>query len=65
MAEFNPQLHAFRDQLKRMAFIDGVMLPELTPYQQTCFMDDPVKYFVRANDEHAAAIWREMQRTHL
>lgn len=52
----------FTNALKRMSFIEGFQLPELTAAEQSRFMADPTHYFIRASDAHAAAIWREITR---
>lgn len=52
---------SFLNCLRSLHNIDGYQLPELTYGQQIDFVQNPVKYFIRAEDEHQAAIWREVE----
>ncbi len=54
--------HEFINRLRSMTSIDGWQLPELTREQQARFMADPFRYMMRAADEQAAAIWREIEK---
>ena len=53
---------AFLNCLRSLFNIDGDLLPELTREEQTAFVTDPVRYLMRANDDHAVAIWREVEK---
>jgi hypothetical protein len=53
---------AFLNRLRSLLNIEGDQLPELTREQQARFMADPFRFFVRADDEKAAAIWREIEK---
>lgn len=55
-------LHAFRNRLKSLYNIDRPQLPELEIGAWGQFQDNPVSFFIRANDTHADAIWREVER---
>ena len=52
----------FENRLRSLYNIDADRIPELTPAQWTRFRDDPPRYLTRADDEQAAAIWREVER---
>ena len=54
--------HQFTNALRSLFNIDGYLLPELTVEQQSRFLTDPVRYFIRADDEQQAAIWREVSK---
>ncbi len=53
---------AFLNMLRSLHNIDGYQLPELTWGQQLDFVQSPVKYFIQADDEQQAAIWREIAK---
>ncbi|MFD2501512.1 hypothetical protein ACFSTI_25245 [Rhizorhabdus histidinilytica] len=50
------------NRLKSLFNIDGYQLPELTDEQQRDFVRDPVHYLMRSSDDHADAIWREVEK---
>jgi hypothetical protein len=50
------------NRLKSLHGIDHHLLPELTDEQWARFRDDPVRFFLRADDPTQAAIWREIER---
>lgn len=54
--------HDFINRLRSLWNIDAWQLPELGAQQQKDFVFDPARYLMRANDAHAAAIWREIER---
>lgn len=57
----------FLNMLRSLHNIDGYQLPELSYGQQLDFVQSPVKYFIQAEDDQQAAIWREVakrQRTY-
>jgi len=54
--------HAFINCLRSLHNIDGCQLPELNWGQQLDFVQNPVKYFIQADDEQQAAIWREVAK---
>lgn len=54
--------HQFTNMLRSLFNIDGYQLPELTWGQQIDFVQNPVKYFIQADDEQQAAIWREIAK---
>lgn len=55
-------LWAFLNMLRSLHNIDGCQVPELTWGQQIDFVQNPVKYFIKADDEQQAVIWREVAR---
>jgi len=52
----------FLNRLRSLHNIDGNQLPELNWGQQLDFVQSPVKYFIQADDEQQAAIWREVEK---
>lgn len=54
--------HDFTNGLRSLFNIDGYQLPELNWGQQLDFVQNPVKYFIQADDEQQAAIWREVAK---
>jgi hypothetical protein len=54
--------HAFLNMLRSLHNIDGYQLPELNWGQQLDFVQTPVKYFIQADEEQQAAIWREISK---
>ena len=54
--------HDFINRLRSLFNIDGYKLPELSWRQQHNFVCDPVRYFIQADDEQQAAIWREVEK---
>ena len=54
--------HTFLNCLRSLFNIDGYQLPELNWGQQLDFVQSPVKYFIQADDEQQAAIWREVAK---
>lgn len=54
--------HGFMNRVRSLANIDRDQLPELTPEDFYWFVNDPVRYFMRATETHAAAIWREVEK---
>lgn len=52
----------FTNAVRSLFNIDGYQLPELTREQQHDFICDPVRYFIRTDDEQQAAIWREVSK---
>lgn len=57
--------HVFTNALRSLHNIDGYQLPELNWGEQIDFVQNPVKYFIRADDEQQAAIWREIAKRQL
>lgn len=53
---------AFLNMLRSLHNIDGCQLPELTWGQQIDFVQAPVKYFIKAEDDQQAAIFREIMK---
>lgn len=53
---------AFINRLRSLYNIDRDRLPELGHDEWVDFDSDPVRYLRRANDDHAAAIWREVEK---
>ena len=55
--------YPFLNRVRSLFNIDGDLLADvLSPEEQRKFMDDPVRYFMRCDDERAAAIWREVEK---
>lgn len=54
--------HAFANMLRSLYNIDGWQLPQLSQYRQQEFMRQPVDFFLRADEEQQAAIWREVAK---
>lgn len=54
--------HAFLNLLRGLRNIDGRQLPELTWGEQIDFVQNPVKYFIQADEEHQSFIWRELMK---
>ena len=54
--------HDFTNGIRSLFNIDGYLLPELNWGQQLDFVQNPVKYFIQADDEQQAAIWREVMK---
>lgn len=52
----------FTNMLRSLFNIDGCDLPELTWGEQIDFVQNPVKYFIRADDEQQGFIWREVMK---
>ena len=52
----------FLNCLRSLHNIDGYQLPELNWGQQLNFVQNPVKYFIQADDGQQAAIWREIAK---
>lgn len=52
----------FTNMLRSMFNIDGHQLPELSNMDQSRFLVDPVRFFIRADDEQQDAIWREIMK---
>ena len=52
----------FINCVKSLFNIDSDLLPELTAFEFARFADDPVRYYIRASDEQADAIWREIEK---
>jgi hypothetical protein len=52
----------FLNALKSLFNIDSYLLPELTHFQGSEFHTDPVRYFLRCDDEKQDAIWREVSK---
>lgn len=50
-------MHAFRDTAKKLRFIDRDDVPFLSEQQWTAFHDDPLGYFMLADDLTANRIW--------
>jgi hypothetical protein len=55
-------LAEFVNELRRLHCIDGWYIPELSPERQQRFVDNPVQFLIRADDETQEAIWRAMER---
>lgn len=53
---------AFHNRLRSLFNIDGFLLPELSREEQRAFVNDPVRFFIKAPDAKADAIWREVER---
>ena len=54
---------AFANRLRSLFNIEGHQLPELTTANQDYSFDrDPARYFIRASDEQADAIWAEIEK---
>lgn len=53
---------AFLNMLRSLHNIDGYQLPELTWGQQLDFVQNPVRFFMQAEDELQDAIWREVTK---
>jgi hypothetical protein len=53
---------AFLNRVRSLFNIDGDQLPELDRDEWRSFRDDPVRFFMRADDWQAAAIWREVEK---
>lgn len=54
--------HLFLNMIRSLHNIDGCDLPELTHFQKSEFISQPVRYLMRAKDEHQAAIFREVMK---
>jgi hypothetical protein len=54
--------HDFLNGIRSLFNIDGYQLPELNWGQQLDFVQNPVKFFIQADDEQQAAIWREVAK---
>lgn len=54
--------HAFANMLRSLHNIEGYQLPELDRSQWPVFMRNPVEYYIRADEEQQAAIWREVAK---
>lgn len=53
---------AFLNRVRSLHNIDRYHLPELTADEWPGFRDDPVRFFMHANDTLADAIWREVEK---
>jgi hypothetical protein len=53
---------AFANRLKSLFNIDGCQLLELSHSQTESFLRDPARYFMRASDRQADAIFREIEK---
>jgi hypothetical protein len=53
---------AFLNRVRSLSNIDQDQLPELSADQWPRFRDDPVRFFTRADDTQADAIWREVEK---
>lgn len=53
---------SFLNCIRSLFNIDGYQLPELNWGQQLDFVQNPVKYFIQAEDEQQVAIWREVSK---
>lgn len=54
-------MHVFRNQAKKLRFIDRDEVPFLNEKEWTAFRDDPLGYFMRADDLTANRIWDSMK----
>lgn len=53
---------AFLNRLRSLFNVDRDQLLELTWGEWARFREDPVRFFMAANEVQAAAIWREVER---
>lgn len=53
---------AFLNRVRSLFNIDADELPKLDRDEWRSFRDDPVRFFMRADDWQAAAIWREVEK---
>jgi hypothetical protein len=56
------QKRAFMNRIRSLRHIEGYMLPELSPRQQSEFVRDPLQYFLNADDDQSDAIMREVEK---
>jgi hypothetical protein len=54
--------HEFTNRLRSLHNIDKHQVPELTDAQWVKFRDDPPRFMIRAGQEAAEAIWREVEK---
>jgi hypothetical protein len=54
--------HGFRNRIRSLSNIDGDQILELSLGERYAFVRDPVRFFLRASDEVADAIFREVER---
>ena len=52
---------ALINRIRSLFNIEGFMLPELTPEQQSVFVRDPLGYFLNADEAQSDAIFREVE----
>jgi hypothetical protein len=55
------QKRAFINRIQSLFNIDSYLLPELSTQQQLEFVRDPVRYFLKAGEDHSDAIMREIE----